>query len=480
MALATTCPYCKISFKVVKDQLKLQRGRVRCGACQRVFPGLDFLVRIPDEPRRPDSARAGAATQPPPDDLKTAFFLPETVMVAPQEERDSEPFAAAATPMGDEDASIVGTTDLDLLAVESGLPQAPHDAGFEPGPFEGGGWPGIDDDSHTRTWDALPLPAAGDADAADSSAMPKAAVAEPAEIAEPAAIAEALVAPQADSSGDAAATAAVSVESISAGSISAGSGPDTQPMPDTVSTPAVADDDGLHSGQGLDDRDMVESIVATTPADLVDVERPPEAAQPTPEQGQRGAGRERVASFDHAAGHDEEESAIDYFSSGPRGVGFVDRHGPLALLGAALLVLALGLQWAIAQRSVIAARAPSLAPAMAALLAPFGLRIELPRDLESLTIESFELQASATRGVLAMSALLRNRADYAVQLPSMQLTLTDPAGRVLVRKALGPGDYRLDTGGSEGLPPHAEWPVRLALEADDLQPAGYSVMLFYP
>jgi hypothetical protein len=79
-----------------------------------------------------------------------------------------------------------------------------------------------------------------------------------------------------------------------------------------------------------------------------------------------------------------------------------------------------------------------------------------------------------------MSALLRNRADYAVQLPSMQLTLTDPAGRVLVRKALGPGDYRLDTGGSEGLPPHAEWPVRLALEADDLQPAGYSVMLFYP
>lgn len=474
MALATTCPYCKISFKVVKDQLKLQRGRVRCGACQRVFPGLDFLVRIPDEPKRLDAepAGAGAATQPPADDLQTAFFLPETIMVGPQEFRGSGPFAAAPAPVDDEDASIVGTTDLDLLALESGLLQAPRDADFDPTPFESAGSPGIEANSWPDPWGAPPLPVPADAatSAADGGAAPHA------DVAEPACVGDALVAPETDSSGDAAQTIDVPAES----------GPDTRPMsdavsmPDTVSMPAVADDDGLRLEQEFDDRTVIESIVATTPADLVDVDDPPDTAQPPPDESQRGAGRERVASFELAAGHDEDESAIDYFSSRPRGVGFIDRHGPLALLAAALLVLALGLQWAIAQRSVFAARVPSLAPTMAALLAPFGLRIELPRDLESLTIESFELQASATPGVLAMSALLRNRADHAVQLPSMQLTLTDPAGRVLVRKVLGPGDYRLESGGSEGLPPHAEWPVRLALEADDLQPAGYSVILFYP
>ena len=43
MALATTCPQCKTSFKVVPDQLKLRRGLVRCGVCQFVFSGVEHL-----------------------------------------------------------------------------------------------------------------------------------------------------------------------------------------------------------------------------------------------------------------------------------------------------------------------------------------------------------------------------------------------------------------------------------------------------
>lgn len=48
MALATTCPQCKTSFKVVPDQLKLRRGLVRCGVCQHVFSGIDFLRYVDD------------------------------------------------------------------------------------------------------------------------------------------------------------------------------------------------------------------------------------------------------------------------------------------------------------------------------------------------------------------------------------------------------------------------------------------------
>lgn len=108
MALATTCPLCKTSFKVVPDQLKLSRGSVRCGVCQNVFSGIDHLRYVDQSALKGPRARpAGADTDPLPatpgtrshpasdqsptpdkaaapvggtgsEDLKTAFFLPDT------------------------------------------------------------------------------------------------------------------------------------------------------------------------------------------------------------------------------------------------------------------------------------------------------------------------------------------------------------------------------------------------------------------
>ena len=49
MALATSCPRCQTSFRVVPDQLKARRGLVRCGTCNEVFSGIDTL-RYVDEP----------------------------------------------------------------------------------------------------------------------------------------------------------------------------------------------------------------------------------------------------------------------------------------------------------------------------------------------------------------------------------------------------------------------------------------------
>jgi len=233
------------------------------------------------------------------------------------------------------------------------------------------------------------------------------------------------------------------------------------------------------------EREQIESLTATTPDGFADIDLAALEHDRLPDRlrvggAASGATMPAAAASEAVLEEDEGESAIDYFSSARRGIGFVDRHGRLALAIAALLALLLGAQWTIAERSMIAARVPALAPALSTVLAPFGLDIGPPRDLGSLTIESFELRASGTPGVLAMSAILRNRAGYGVQWPSMQLTLTDAGNRVLVRKVLGPDHYLRETRGGDGLPPRAEWPVRLALEADDLQPAGYSVVLFYP
>jgi predicted Zn finger-like uncharacterized protein len=82
MALATTCPHCKTSFKVVADQLKLRRGLVRCGKCQDVFSGVDYLRYIDDPKSKPPAPAATVQPELELEDLKTAFFLPETIFNA--------------------------------------------------------------------------------------------------------------------------------------------------------------------------------------------------------------------------------------------------------------------------------------------------------------------------------------------------------------------------------------------------------------
>lgn len=78
MALATTCPQCQTSFKVVPDQLKLRKGLVRCGVCQHVFSGIDNLRYVSEPRTAPRAAATPSGAESP--DLKTAFFLPETVI----------------------------------------------------------------------------------------------------------------------------------------------------------------------------------------------------------------------------------------------------------------------------------------------------------------------------------------------------------------------------------------------------------------
>jgi hypothetical protein len=61
----------------------------------------------------------------------------------------------------------------------------------------------------------------------------------------------------------------------------------------------------------------------------------------------------------------------------------------------------------------------------------------------------------------------------------MLLTLTDASNRVLARKIIDPNDYLGATAGNTGLRPRSERPIRIALETAEIEPAGYSVVLFY-
>jgi predicted Zn finger-like uncharacterized protein len=68
MAQATRCPHCQTAFKVVRDQLLLREGWVRCGHCGEPFNALDHLIDLtPAPPPAPAEPQAPAKPTPPPE-----------------------------------------------------------------------------------------------------------------------------------------------------------------------------------------------------------------------------------------------------------------------------------------------------------------------------------------------------------------------------------------------------------------------------
>ncbi len=372
MSLATTCPQCKTSFKVVADQLKLRRGLVRCGVCQHVFSGLEFLKYVEEtttlREAGADAPVAGAegisdeTTLDSVGGLRTAYFLPEN-----------------------------GAPDTETL-----MPDAPG-----PGdvlPPESITTRGAFSDLDETT---IPLSATGPDPGADSS---------------------------------------------------------TRPRSDLW-------DDEYRPRRRRQDR-KPEAAEGARPGEFEELD--PGTRSPA---------------YPAAFGEPQDDDAIDLFSqrTRPRGLGFINRPSPLVLGGAALLILLLVIQVTLGARDRLASSIPSLRGPLNTMAAAVGKRVEPPRELEALTIEAFELQASPAPDVLALSAILRNHRDHEVMWPALELTLTDTGGGVLVRKVLQPADYLR---GQSSLNPRGigsgETPIKVALEARRLSPAGYSVVLFYP
>lgn len=105
--MLTRCPGCETTFRVTAEQLKARHGKVRCGACQKVFNALDTLVEAPvvvptpvppaeeaatavvtdGASSAPDAMNAGAidATYPDQEAPSSADEPPETAAAIPAE-----------------------------------------------------------------------------------------------------------------------------------------------------------------------------------------------------------------------------------------------------------------------------------------------------------------------------------------------------------------------------------------------------------
>jgi len=162
-----------------------------------------------------------------------------------------------------------------------------------------------------------------------------------------------------------------------------------------------------------------------------------------------------------------------------------ERHGvPSWIYGmlVPVLVLLFAGQALFHFRDAIAAHWPNSKPVLIKLCAAAGCQVRALQDVTALSIEASDLQADpAHKGLLILSATIRNRAPFPLAYPYIELTLSDTQEQPVVRRAFAPGEYisgAVDP--DSGIAGNAELPVKLFIDASATTQAGYQVYLFYP
>ncbi len=524
MALATTCPACSTSFKVNPEQLKLRRGLVRCGKCEHVFSGVEYLRYVSDSQTEADlnppdtggDRRKGdrrESFRPPfeddtssTDELKTAFFLPDSELL---DERDAAAVATpadaasptGATPAGDatkqpaNQATSQTTEPTTDSAAGPSAAAASADADVAPPATSADGKPATDaettpptaapsaQDEHSdrsrNAGQSTPTAARSDPQDATDAAAPtgpeSAGAANPKPAAPPAPTDEASSPP-----------ARSDTEAREPGRIRPAMPRVSKPV---VTTPLTQSPRGANGGKpSRDDTNWVKAPVWPSideHFDEPDIEEPDSAPGPNsptwPASTKRASPPMRPVATG-VAGSDED--AIDFFGQTSKPAIDFDLPSRRAWLIAVALGLLLIVQLALGNRDVLASRFPTLATPLGVLGKPFGLTVQLPMSGENIKIASFDLVTASARepdASYVMNLLMRNKAQYAVRWPAIELTLLDDTGGILVRKVLLADQYVPDQLSlARGLGASSEQPIRVGLKSHTSAPVGYSVSLFYP
>jgi hypothetical protein len=143
------------------------------------------------------------------------------------------------------------------------------------------------------------------------------------------------------------------------------------------------------------------------------------------------------------------------------------------------LILGLVVQLGLWLREPLFATLPALRPALQWLGDTAGRSVTPMRQLQTISIESFEIRQPEA-GRLSAAGLLRNRSDYALAWPAIELSLTDQTGALIVRKVIQPHEYVRADDPAAGFAARSEFPLELSFVAAELAPASFAVSLFYP
>lgn len=260
---------------------------------------------------------------------------------------------------------------------------------------------------------------------------------------------------------------------------------------DAVSPTAMRRDAAAAAGESSPDAAPAQDAL---PADV-----PPPLTDPAPtsEADGKGLGAQAASGAGPGASpgmHPSVADDLDLAAESRSEVDYVDRFTrsrrgrwsrvaeQLTVLGLPVLLLALIGQAVFHFRDALAAHAPALKPVLVQACALFGCTIGPLHESSGLSIDASDLQADpAHRGLLMLTATLRNRAGLPLAYPHLELTLTDAQDQVVVRRVLLPSEY-VGTGAdlAAGIPANVEVPVKLFIDASATRQAGYRIYAFYP
>ena len=236
----------------------------------------------------------------------------------------------------------------------------------------------------------------------------------------------------------------------------------TRPFIDSVA-PAQARGFGADSLPPMADDGLPAAIVSFSSESLPDDEPPrraPPVAPPPP------------------AGADAALSDAPQFVRAAERAAFWRRPGVRMGLAAASVLLGatLVLQLALAGRDWLAAHVPGTRPFLGAVCELAGCRIEPLKRIGQLSVDSSGLTRLDSTAAYRLSVVLRNRAETAVAVPALDLSLTDGSGQLVARRVLRAPEL--------GLPPvieaGQELPLQALLSTGERRVSGYTVELFYP
>jgi predicted Zn finger-like uncharacterized protein len=151
------------------------------------------------------------------------------------------------------------------------------------------------------------------------------------------------------------------------------------------------------------------------------------------------------------------------------------RAALVGLLGAGAVLLA-G-QVVVEYRDWVVARWPATSEPIEQWCAWQGCRIEAPRSIESIAVESSGLVRAEGNAAYRLSVVLRNRAPIALALPAIDLTLTDTQGAVIARRVIRPADLGV---AQRSVPAAADLPLQALLTTTERPISGYTIEIFYP
>lgn len=139
-----------------------------------------------------------------------------------------------------------------------------------------------------------------------------------------------------------------------------------------------------------------------------------------------------------------------------------------------------GLAWQVADthHDWIAARWPVARTAMEGFCARSGCRVESPRLLDALAVDSSGLvRVPGAATIYRLAVTVRNRSDVRVLTPALDLVLSDTAGSVVARRVVTLQDLGEPR---DSIGPRGELAASGLLRVDGMAVSGYTVEIFYP